>query len=305
MDAAAFLSKLRAGAAQSGEIVHVEEIPARAARTAKLGAPLPPPLISALQGLEICDLYSHQVRCIEEARAGNHVAVVTSTASGKTLAYTLPVLEALLEDPKATALFLFPTKALAQDQLRGLLRLGELAPSIGARLRTGVYDGDTPQHTRRKLRDEGNAILSNPDMLHAGILPYHPKWSRILAHLKFVVVDEVHAYRGIFGSHVANVLRRLRRVCATTDRRRSSFCARRRSRIPGSTWSASWASRCRSWTTTARRAAPSTSRCGIRRTWTPRRWIAAARTTKRTSAHRAGEGARPSICFTARGSRRS
>jgi DEAD/DEAH box helicase domain-containing protein len=213
MDAARFLEKLRFGAGREGQILHVEEIPAREARFAKLDPPLTPPLRTVLQGLEICDLYSHQARCIEESRAGNHVTVVTSTASGKTLAYTLPVLESVLADPKATALLLYPTKALAQDQLRGLLRMAELSGPLADRLRTGTYDGDTPQHTRRKLRDEGNVLLTNPDMLHSGILPYHTKWSRVLANLKFIVVDEMHAYRGIFGSNVANVLRRLRRAC--------------------------------------------------------------------------------------------
>jgi DEAD/DEAH box helicase domain-containing protein len=213
MDAARFLDKLRVGAGREGQILHVEEIAARQARFAKLDPPLPPPLRTVLQGLEICDLYSHQTRCIEESRAGNNVTVVTSTASGKTLAYTLPVLEAVLADPKATALLLYPTKALAQDQLRGLLRMAELSAPLADCLRTGTYDGDTPQHTRRKLRDEGNVLLTNPDMLHSGILPYHTKWSRVLANLKFVIVDEMHAYRGIFGSNVANVLRRLRRAC--------------------------------------------------------------------------------------------
>ncbi len=213
MNAAAFLEKLRATVGAEGQIAHVEEIPERSARFEETAAPLPEPLRAALHGLGILELYVHQARCIDEARAGRNVAVVTSTASGKTLAYTLPVLEALLADEKATALFLYPTKALAQDQLRGLLRFAEHSPEIAARLRTGTYDGDTAQHTRRKLRDEGNVILTNPDMLHAGILPYHTKWSRLLGNLKFVVVDEVHAYRGIFGSNVANVLRRLRRAC--------------------------------------------------------------------------------------------
>lgn len=213
MNANAFLEKLRATAGRDGQLVHVEDLPAREARYARLEEPLSPALRDALQGLEIGDLYTHQARCVEEARSGRHVAVVTSTASGKTLSYTLPVLEALLADPKATALFLFPTKALAQDQLRGLSRLAELSPGIAERLRAGTYDGDTPQHGRRKLRDDGNVILTNPDMLHSGILPYHTKWSRFLANLRYVVVDEIHAYRGIFGSNVANVLRRLRRTC--------------------------------------------------------------------------------------------
>jgi DEAD/DEAH box helicase domain-containing protein len=213
MDAARFLERLTSSPAYEGQIAHVEEVAARAPRWGELAEPLPGPIRTALQGLEICDLYTHQVRCIEEARAGRNIAVVTSTASGKTLAYSLPVLERLLNEPSVCALFLYPTKALAQDQLRGLLRIAELSPPIGEMLRTGTYDGDTPPATRRKLRDEGNVLLTNPDMLHAGILPYHAKWSRVLGRLEFVVIDEIHAYRGIFGSNVANVIRRLRRTC--------------------------------------------------------------------------------------------
>jgi DEAD/DEAH box helicase domain-containing protein len=208
-----FLEKLRRSPDYGNQIVHVEELARREARYGELREPFPGALNTALQGLEICDLYAHQAKCVEAVRAGRNVAVVTSTASGKTLSYTLPVLERLLQRPGATALFLYPTKALAQDQLRGLLRIAELSPGIASVLRTGTYDGDTPSSTRRKLRDEGNILLTNPDMLHAGILPYHAKWSHFLSHLEFVVIDEIHAYRGIFGSNVANVVRRLRRVC--------------------------------------------------------------------------------------------
>jgi DEAD/DEAH box helicase domain-containing protein len=139
---------------------------------------------------------------------------VTGTASGKSLCYHLPVLERLLAQPQATALYLFPTKALAQDQLKGLTRLANGHPDLLRGLTAGVYDGDTAPATRRKLRESANVILSNPDMLHQGILPAHSKWARFLSNLSFVVVDEMHAYRGIFGSHVANVLRRLERVTA-------------------------------------------------------------------------------------------
>ncbi|HMB69144.1 MAG TPA: DEAD/DEAH box helicase [bacterium] len=214
MDVDRFLEKLTTQRGYDDQIAHVESLPARPARYAELDPPFPPALRTALQGLEICDLYEHQARCAREVRAGRNVAVVTSTASGKTLAYTLPVLERLLEEPQATALFLYPTKALAQDQLRGLHRLAELSPGIDEVLRTGTYDGDTPSSSRKKIRDEGNVILTNPDMLHSGILPYHAKWSRFLSRLRYVVIDEIHAYRGIFGSNVANVVRRLRRACA-------------------------------------------------------------------------------------------
>jgi len=203
--------RARAGA---GRVAHIEHLPAREAEFADLDPPLPEELRQALADQGIERLYSHQVEAIEHLRAGKHVVVVTSTASGKTLCYNLPVLERLLADPQAKAFYLFPTKALAQDQLRGLRRFGDDA---GARhalpLRCGTYDGDTPASTRRRLRADANIILTNPDMLHTGILPYHSRWSRFFADLKYVVVDEIHTYRGIFGSHVANVLRRLRRIC--------------------------------------------------------------------------------------------
>jgi DEAD/DEAH box helicase domain-containing protein len=212
-----FLEKIERSPEYAGQLAHVEVLAERPPSHADLAEPFPAPLLTALQGLEIGRLYSHQAHCVEQARAGRNVAVVTGTASGKTLAYTLPVLERLLAEPDTTALFLYPTKALAQDQLRGLLRIAELSAGVAAVLRTGTYDGDTPATSRRKLRDEGNVILSNPDMLHSGILPYHAKWSRFLSRLRYVVVDEIHAYRGIFGSNVANVLRRLRRLCAHYD----------------------------------------------------------------------------------------
>jgi DEAD/DEAH box helicase domain-containing protein len=152
------------------------------------------------------------VCAIEALRAGRDTVVVTGTASGKSLCFHLPALERLLDEPGATALYLFPTKALAQDQLKSLTRLADGDLALSSMLRAGVYDGDTAATTRRKLREEANVILSNPDMLHAGILPQHAKWARFLRNLRYVVVDEMHAYRGIFGSHVALVLRRLERL---------------------------------------------------------------------------------------------
>ena len=140
------------------------------------------------------------------------MVVVTATASGKTLCYQIPTLEALLSDPQATALYLFPTKALAQDQARGLALFGELNEQLKFSL--GTYDGDTPSNQRKTLREEGRVILSNPDMLHQGVLPNHPRWARFFQNLRYVVLDEIHTYRGVFGSHVANVLRRLMRICA-------------------------------------------------------------------------------------------
>ncbi|HEX7078636.1 MAG TPA: DEAD/DEAH box helicase [Candidatus Eisenbacteria bacterium] len=194
------------------ELVHLERLPEREAVHADLGEPLPAALRDLLEALGIGRLYVHQARAIEHARAGAHVAVATGTASGKSLAYHLPILERLLLDREAIALYLFPTKALAQDQLRGLERFREVSPALRPLLRAGTYDGDTPTGARRRLREEANAILTNPDMLHQGILPYHARWSRVFSNLRYVVVDEMHTYRGIFGSHVANVLRRLRRI---------------------------------------------------------------------------------------------
>ena len=197
-----------------GAIAHWERLPSRPPRHGDLTLPLPPPLAESLESRGITRLYTHQVHAIEALRGGLDVVVVTGTASGKSLCYHLPVLERLLEEPEATALYLFPTKALTQDQLKGLTRIALGHPDLLRRLVAGVYDGDTAPGTRRKLRDTANVILSNPDMLHQGILPAHSKWARFLSHLRFVVVDEMHAYRGIFGSHVANVMRRLVRLAA-------------------------------------------------------------------------------------------
>jgi DEAD/DEAH box helicase domain-containing protein len=195
-----------------GALVHWQTLPARPARHGELLPALPPVLAAALESRGIARLYTHQVRAVEALRAGRDTVVVTGTASGKSLCFHVPVLERILEDPGSTALYLFPTKALAQDQLKSLTRLAGGHLDVTTALHAGVYDGDTATGTRRKLREQANVLLSNPDMLHAGILPQHAKWARYLRNLRYVVVDEMHAYRGIFGSHVANVLRRLERV---------------------------------------------------------------------------------------------
>ena len=196
----------------AGALAEWRTIPAREARFGELLPELPVALRNALGAQGIERLYTHQARAVEALRAGRDTVVVTGTASGKSLCFHLPTLEKLIEEPGATALYLFPTKALAQDQLQSLSRLanGDLATT--SLLAAGVYDGDTATGTRRKLRESANVILSNPDMLHAGILPQHARWARFLRQLRYVVIDEMHAYRGIFGSHVANVLRRLERV---------------------------------------------------------------------------------------------
>ena len=156
-------------------------------------------------------LYSHQREVLDRVEAGENVAAVTPTASGKTLCYNVPVLNRILREPDARALYLFPTKALSQDQKKEILKLKDL---LGEDIRADVYDGDTPGDARRSIRTRAHIVVTNPDMLHSGILPHHTKWAKLFENLRFVVIDEMHTYRGVFGSHLANLLRRLRRVCA-------------------------------------------------------------------------------------------
>ena len=171
-------------------------------------------LRSALQSRGITQLYTHQATAIEHALAGKNVVVITPTASGKTLCYNAPILHTVLQDLSSRALYLFPTKALAQDQLAELQAMCEtIEASSGDRLGVFTYDGDTPQDARRTIRSRAHLVLSNPDMLHSGILPHHPRWAKLFENLRFVVIDELHAYRGVFGSHLCNLLRRLRRIC--------------------------------------------------------------------------------------------
>jgi len=188
------------------ELAHLATEAAREARTAPLPATLQPAVREALTRGGIHELYAHQAEAYGAARGGGNVIVTTGTASGKTLAFNLPVLDALAADRHARALYLYPTKALAQDQARSLGALGVAA------VRAAIYDGDTPTERRRQIRGWANLVLTNPDMLHIGILPRHDLWGDFLHNLRFVVVDEAHVYRGVFGSHVANVLRRLRRL---------------------------------------------------------------------------------------------
>jgi DEAD/DEAH box helicase domain-containing protein len=190
-------------------ITAVRHVPARPPVLAPLPPSLDPRLADTLRARGIGQLYVHQARTWELAAKGEHVVIVTPTASGKTLAYNLPVLQALLQQPDARVLYLFPTKALAQDQLAELQDLARGLPE----LRMFTYDGDTPPDARRAVRARANCVLTNPDMLHSGILPHHTKWAALFQNLRYVVIDELHAYRGVFGSHVANVLRRLRRLC--------------------------------------------------------------------------------------------
>ena len=185
-------------------------LPSTPARTAPWPAGLHPSITAALAARGIEAPYTHQARAIEAALAGRDQVVVTPTASGKTLCYTIPVLQAILDDPSARALYLFPTKALAQDQLH---ELHELITAAEIDVKTFTYDGDTSPAARAQVRSAGHVVITNPDMLHTGILPHHTKWARLFEQLRYVVIDELHTYRGVFGSHVANVIRRLRRIC--------------------------------------------------------------------------------------------
>ncbi len=164
----------------------------------------------ALEKRGIPRLYTHQAEAFELSTQGKNVVVVTPTASGKTLCYNLPVFQRLIEDPGARALYLFPTKALAEDQLH---EFQAAVDAMGSDIRAFTYDGDTPQDARRAIRERANVVLTNPDMLHSGILPHHTKWAKCFENLRYIVIDELHYYRGVYGSHLANVLRRLKRIC--------------------------------------------------------------------------------------------
>ncbi|HVB85276.1 MAG TPA: DEAD/DEAH box helicase, partial [Candidatus Dormibacteraeota bacterium] len=187
----------------------IRQIPAREAEFRPMPKWVRPELAGAYRAKGIEQLYSHQAAAAELARDGKDFVVVTPTASGKTLCYNLPVLNAVLENPDTRALYLFPTKALAQDQLA---ELHDLATRLDDRFGVFTYDGDTPSDARKAIRERGHVILTNPDMLHSGILPHHTKWMRLFENLRYIVLDELHTYRGVFGSHLGNVLRRLRRI---------------------------------------------------------------------------------------------
>lgn len=202
-----FFAQLKKSRAYRGQLAHLERIPAREARYGGLSIDLHPALQESLVRSGIERLYTHQAAAVNRSLDGAHTTVVTSTASGKTLCYNLPVLHTLLGKPAKRALYLFPTKALAQDQLRKLDDFGLDG------IRFGIYDGDTPQSERRSIRRNSHIVLTNPDMLHLGILPYHTNWADFFHNLAYVVIDEMHTYRGVFGAHVANVMRRLRRIC--------------------------------------------------------------------------------------------
>jgi DEAD/DEAH box helicase domain-containing protein len=190
-------------------ITAVQHTPARAAQFAPMPQWVRPELAAAYAAKGVAQLYTHQAEAVERTRAGRNVVVVTPTASGKTLCYNLPVLNSVLENPDTRALYLFPTKALAQDQLA---ELHSLCRALEDRFGVFTYDGDTPADARKAIRQQGHIVLTNPDMLHAGILPHHTRWTRVFENLRYIVLDELHTYRGVFGSHLCNVLRRLQRI---------------------------------------------------------------------------------------------
>ncbi len=216
MTLASLLSHWKADPDSAPNFAAWRSLPPRPAELVPL-PPLPDPLPAVLSRRGIHALYSHQAAALEAARRGENIVLATGTASGKTLAYNLPVLSTLLENPSSRALYLFPTKALTQDQWKvvgdQLSLIRELDAGREA-LNCSIYDGDTPQAHRSQIRRTASILLTNPDMLHTGILPHHTNWSEFLRNLEFVVIDELHTYRGVFGSHVANVIRRLKRVAA-------------------------------------------------------------------------------------------
>ncbi|MEH7275799.1 DEAD/DEAH box helicase [Neobacillus vireti] len=191
-------------------IVTWKTLEAKEAQTVSLPENLHMALIQALKRKGIEKLYTHQKSAFEKIIAGNSVVAVTPTASGKTFCYNLPVLQSILSNPNARALYMFPTKALAQDQKS---EINEIIQAAGVDINSYTYDGDTPANIRQKVRKAGHVVITNPDMLHSAILPHHTKWVSLFENLKFVVIDELHTYRGVFGSHVANVIRRLKRIC--------------------------------------------------------------------------------------------
>ncbi|MEU7063804.1 DEAD/DEAH box helicase [Streptomyces sp. NPDC046161] len=211
------LDRLAAGPSRAARITHTEHLPPRAGRHAVWPDRIRSDVVAAIAAAGIDHPWAHQAEAAEHALDGTSVVVATGTASGKSLAYLAPVLSALADGAQApngrgaTALYLSPTKALAADQRRAVR---ELAAPLGNAIRPAVYDGDTPVEEREWVRQYANYVLTNPDMLHRGILPGHPRWSSFLKALRYVVIDECHTYRGVFGSHVAQVLRRLRRLCA-------------------------------------------------------------------------------------------
>lgn len=205
------INHLREMAAPHASITTIKYLPPRPGNLVDYPADVHPRLVEALKKKGFISLYSHQQQAWEQLKAGRNVVVVTPTASGKTLCYNLPVLDCILRDPSSRAIYLFPTKALSQDQRA---ELDETIELLGQDIKIFTYDGDTPQDARKAIRSQGHIIITNPDMLHTGILPHHTKWIKLFENLKYIIIDELHNYRGVFGSHVANVIRRLKRIAS-------------------------------------------------------------------------------------------
>jgi len=210
MNIAEFLPHLKNHTHYQGQIVHIEHIQPQEAEYGSIEQPLDPKLLTSLEHNVLLPLYKHQVAAINEIHKGKNVIIATPTASGKTLCYTIPVLNTILTKKNGRALYLYPTKALAQDQLRSLQKLSSV---LKIKPRYATFDGDTPVSERGDIKKSSDIVLSNPDMIHVGVLPNHQSWATFLARLKYIVIDEAHTYRGVLGSHVANVIRRLRRLC--------------------------------------------------------------------------------------------
>ncbi|CRK83879.1 DEAD/DEAH box helicase [Neobacillus massiliamazoniensis] len=204
------LTELKLNSEFKDQIVTWRTLEAKPAQTSELPEDLHLALRESLAGKGIRELYTHQKSAYEKIISGNSIVAVTPTASGKTLCYNLPVLQTIITDPNSRALYMFPTKALAQDQKS---EINEIIQAAGVEINSYTYDGDTPANIRQRVRKAGHVVITNPDMLHSGILPHHTKWVSLFENLKFVVIDELHTYRGVFGSHVANVIRRLKRIC--------------------------------------------------------------------------------------------
>lgn len=218
------LASLRGSGRLRNNIVHWRRLPAQAAHCMPFPEALDPRIREMLGKQGIDQLYSHQAEAVERTLKGEHVVVVTPTASGKTLCYNLPVLQRMLDRPQSRALYLFPTKALSHDQYRGLYDMTQALEGDIRNIRVFTFDGDTPAAARRSIREAGQIVVTNPDMLHSGILPNHTRWVNLFENLETIVIDELHQYRGVFGSNVANVIRRLRRICAFYGSKPNFIC---------------------------------------------------------------------------------
>ncbi len=210
LNAAQMIDRLKNDRRFMRDVVHWQTLPGHAGLYADFPLDLDSRLVNVLKSRGITRLYTHQREAWDAIKEGKNPVIVTPTASGKTLCYNLPVLSTIAAHPEARALYLFPTKALSQDQMDEVL---SLIQAIGADIKAHTFDGDTPTDARKKIRSAGHIVITNPDMLHAGILPHHTKWIKLFENLKYVIIDEIHHYRGVFGSHLGNVIRRLKRVC--------------------------------------------------------------------------------------------